>query len=169
VANDDPAEQLKKLSELRAQGVLSEAEFTAAKAKVLGSTDSSKPSVTPTGIAAALGFAAVIIGSIGPWATSPLSSASGFDGDGKITAIAGVIGLVLIAGKRPGFAPLMALVAIGVGIYDAIHIHDRLRHVTLFGAQIDHVGWGVYVVIGGAVIAAVSAFKSIEGTSVAGS
>ena len=113
MANDDPAEQLKKLSELRAQGVLSEAEFTAAKAKVLGSTDSSKPSVTPTGIAAALGFAAVIIGSIGPWATSPLSSASGFDGDGKITAIAGVIGLVLIAGKRPGFAPLMALVAIG--------------------------------------------------------
>ncbi len=36
MANDDPAEQLKKLSDLRAQGVLSEAEFTAAKAKVIG-------------------------------------------------------------------------------------------------------------------------------------
>ncbi len=36
MANDDPAEQLKKLSDLRAQGVLTEAEFTAAKAKVLG-------------------------------------------------------------------------------------------------------------------------------------
>jgi hypothetical protein len=32
---------------------------------------------------------------------SPLSSASGFDGDGKITAIAAVIGIVLIAGKHP--------------------------------------------------------------------
>lgn len=38
MADNDPAEQLKKLSELRAQGVLSEAEFTAAKAKVLGNT-----------------------------------------------------------------------------------------------------------------------------------
>lgn len=36
MADNDPAEQLKKLSDLRAQGVLSETEFTAAKAKVLG-------------------------------------------------------------------------------------------------------------------------------------
>lgn len=34
--DNDPADQLKKLADLRAQGVLSEAEFTAAKAKVLG-------------------------------------------------------------------------------------------------------------------------------------
>ena len=36
MADNDPADQLKKLADLRAQGVLSEAEFTAAKAKVLG-------------------------------------------------------------------------------------------------------------------------------------
>jgi hypothetical protein len=163
VANDDPAEQLKKLSDLRAQGVLSEAEFTAAKAKVIGGTQPLTAGVTASGVTCALGFAAVIIGSIGPWATSPLSSASGFTGDGKITAIAAVIGIFLIFRKAPRTATLMALVALGIGIYDAIHINERLRNVTLLGAQIDHVGWGVYVVIGGAVIAAVAALKSRTG------
>lgn len=38
MAENDPADQLKKLADLKAQGVLSEAEFTAAKAKVLGGT-----------------------------------------------------------------------------------------------------------------------------------
>lgn len=37
MADNDPADQLKKLADLRKQGVLSEAEFSAAKAKVLGS------------------------------------------------------------------------------------------------------------------------------------
>jgi len=35
-AADDTTEQLKELAELKAQGVLSDAEFAAAKAKVLG-------------------------------------------------------------------------------------------------------------------------------------
>lgn len=163
MANDDPAEQLQKLSDLRAQGVLTEAEFTAAKAKVLASPAQPRTvtaGASTSGIACALGFAAVIVGSIGPWATSPLSSASGFTGDGKITAVAAVIGIFLILRKAARTATLMALVAAGVGIYDAIHINDRLRTVRLFGAQIDHVGWGVYVVIGGSVIAAVAALKS---------
>jgi Short C-terminal domain len=160
MTNDDPVGQLKKLSDLRAQGILSEAEFTAAKAKVIGSTETANTGVTPTGAACGLAFGAAIIGSIGPWATSPLSSASGFQGDGKITAVAAVIGLAAIATKRTGLATLAALVALAVGVYDAIHIHDRLRSVTLFGAQVDHVGWGVYVVIIGAAVAAVGAYKS---------
>lgn len=164
---DDPAEQIRKLSKLHTQGLLSEAEFTAAKAKVLDSpAQLAAPGVTVTAgvstsaIACTLGFAAAIIGSIGPWATSPLSSASGFDGDGKITAAAAVIGIFLILRKAPRTATLMGLIALGIGIYDAIHIHDRLRNLTLFGSQVDRVGWGVYVVIGGAFIAAVAAFKS---------
>jgi hypothetical protein len=70
VANDDPADQLRKLSDLRAQGVLSEAEFTAAEAKVIGGSEPAKSGVTLTGAACGLGFGAVIIGSIGPWATA---------------------------------------------------------------------------------------------------
>lgn len=38
MADTDPADQLKKLADLRAQGMLSEAEFNAAKAKVLAGT-----------------------------------------------------------------------------------------------------------------------------------
>jgi hypothetical protein len=34
----DPLEQLKELGELRAQGILTEAEFESQKAKILGST-----------------------------------------------------------------------------------------------------------------------------------
>jgi hypothetical protein len=45
-----------------------------------------------------------------------------------------------------------ALIA-AVGIYDAIHIHHVAAQVRFGGVQLDHVGWGVYVVVAGAVIA----------------
>jgi hypothetical protein len=105
--------------------------------------------------AALLGGAALIaIGSVGPWATSPLSSASGTTGDGVIT----LIGALLIAGGTlftSGRSLLLILILIvgGIGIYDFIHEHDKLRAITLDGVQIDHIGWGLYVVVIGAVVA----------------
>ena len=46
------------------------------------------------------------------------------------------------------------------GVYDAIHIHRGLEHLKLFGAHVDQVGWGVHVVIVGAVTAGVAAMSS---------
>jgi ABC-type transporter Mla maintaining outer membrane lipid asymmetry permease subunit MlaE len=60
-------------------------------------------------------------------------------------------------GSRLAFVAI--LVAGGVGIYDLIHTSNRLRSVTFDGTQIDHVGWGLYVVVGGAVIALIGLMK----------
>jgi hypothetical protein len=103
--------------------------------------------------AALLGGAALIaIGSLGPWVTSPLASASGTSGDGVFT----LIGAVLIAGAAlftSGRRLLLALVVIvgAIGIYDLVHELDKVRSVKLEGLQIYHVGWGLYVVVIGAV------------------
>jgi hypothetical protein len=105
--------------------------------------------------AALVGGAVLIaIGSVGPWATSPLTSASGTSGDGVITLIAAVLiaGAALFTASR-GLLGLLIVVAGGVGIYDLIHEHNKLQSVTLGGVQIDHVGWGLYVVVVGALIA----------------
>jgi hypothetical protein len=105
--------------------------------------------------AALLGGAALIaIGSVGPWATSPLASASGTSGDGVFT----LIGALLIAGaalftQGRGLLVILIVIVGAIGIYDFIHEHDKLRSVTLDGVQIDHVGWGLYVVVIGSVIA----------------
>ena len=105
--------------------------------------------------AALLGGAGLVaIGSIGPWVTSPLASASGTSGDGVFT----LIGAVLIVGATlftTGRRLLLALILIvgAIGIYDFVHEHDKVRSVTLDGLQIYHVGWGLYLVVIGAVIA----------------
>ena len=101
-----------------------------------------------------VGAVFIAIGSIGPWATSPITSASGTSGDGVITLIAAIVlaGAAILSNGRI-LACLAILVAGGVGIYDLIHIHDRLQSVTLGGVQLDHVGWGLYVIVVGAVIA----------------
>lgn len=109
-----------------------------------------------------VGAVVAAIGSVGPWATSPLSSASGTDGDGVITLIAaivlGLVALVAARGAR-GLMLIAIVVTGGVGIYDAIHIHNEVAATTLNGTQLDHVGWGVYVVIVGAVIGLIGWIK----------
>ena len=103
----------------------------------------------------------VAIGSVGPWATSPLVSVSGTSGDGVITLIAAIVlGIVaMLPNKHVFLASLAVLVAGGVGIYDLIHISHTLQSATLGGVQIDHVGWGLYVVVVGAVIALAGLLK----------
>jgi hypothetical protein len=114
----------------------------------------------PTAVAW-LGLAIIIVGSIGPWATAPLASISGTDGDGKITIGAAVLGALLLLIRARAGVLLLALVALAVGIYDAIHIHKVVARTTFFGAQVDHVGWGVYAVIAGAVIAFAGAWQAM--------
>jgi hypothetical protein len=107
-------------------------------------------------LAVFIGLLIAAVGSVAPWVTTPLSSASGINGDGKITiGLAAIAGLVLFGRgrSRQAVLALLSLGVAGVGIYDAIHIHRAAAHVTLFGQQLAHVGWGVYAVIAGGVLA----------------
>ena len=100
------------------------------------------------------GLALVIVGSIGPWATSPLTSVSGLDGDGKWTIILAVAAVYwLVRRGAPDIrAGLICLAILGFGVYNAIHIHQVVSRVTIYGTQVDHVGWGVYAVIAGVLL-----------------
>jgi hypothetical protein len=116
-------------------------------------------------VAVFAGLALVIVGSIAPWATSPLSSVSGTEGDGKLTiGVAVIAGLVLLLGRGGrGWIAALSLILLGIGIFEAIHIHKHVAKVTLFGQQVDHVGWGVYALIAGAAIAFTASFREMTG------
>jgi hypothetical protein len=153
------AQQLRKLAELRAQGVATGSEIAAARATVLASTRPGNSGGATLAVAA--GFVAVIIGSIGPWVVaSPLSSVSGFDRYGRITLVAAAIGIFLELVQQQGWAMVLGLTASTIGIYEAIAVHETLRHERVFALQIGHLGWGLYVLIVGGVIAAVGASSS---------
>jgi hypothetical protein len=101
-----------------------------------------------------LGLILCIIASVAPWATSPVVTADGTDGDGKITIAIAAIGLiVLFARGSARTLMVLSLILVGFGVFEAIHIHDTVSGVTLFGQQVADVGWGVYALIAGSVIA----------------
>ena len=106
-----------------------------------------------------VGFALLIVGSLGPWATAAFASVSGTNGDGKLTLAAGVIGAVTLlpGGPVAVFSALVGLAGLGVSVYDIAHISDKASQFTLGGVQIIQVGWGLYVCAGGAVIAIIGA------------
>jgi hypothetical protein len=108
-----------------------------------------------------LGLVLCIIGSLAPWATSPINSAAGIDGDGKITIGIAILALILLVVRdsAPTLATL-SLILIGFGVFEAIHIHDKVSQVTLFGQQVDHVGWGVYLIIAGGVLAFLGSWQA---------
>ncbi len=164
MANTNPAQQLRRLAELRAQGVATESELAAAKAKVLAST---RPGNSGgTALAATAGFGAVIVGSIGPWvAAGPLSSVSGFDGYGRFTLVAAVIGIFLELLQQQGWAMVFGVGAALIGTYHAIDLHNALAHERVFALDVGHVGWGLYAVIVGGVIATIGASSSRRRTS----
>lgn len=100
------------------------------------------------------GLALVAIGSVGPWVTASLGSQGGLNGDGKWTILlAAVAAFILVRRGEPDIrAGLICMVILGLGVYDAAHIQHVLARVTVLGTQIDHVGWGVYAVIVGALV-----------------
>jgi hypothetical protein len=105
------------------------------------------------------GLAALVAGSIGPWATALNISVSGTHGDGKLTLAAAAIALVALLVGRGGavVALLVSLAALGISVYNIIHISHKAADVTFAGTQVASVGWGVYVAAVGAVLAAVGA------------
>jgi hypothetical protein len=159
MAGTNSAQQLRKLAELRAQGSASESELAAAKAKVLASTRPGNSGGATLAVTA--GFGAVIVGSMGPWVVAgPLSTVSGFDGYGRFTLVAAVIGIFLELVQQQGWAMVLGVAAAAIGIYHAIDVHDTLAHERVFALDVGHVGWGLYAVIVGGVIATIGASSS---------
>jgi hypothetical protein len=54
----------------------------------------------------------------------------------------------------------LSLILIGFGVFEAIHIHDKVSQVTLFGQQVADVGWGVYALIAGGVLAFLGSWQA---------
>jgi hypothetical protein len=108
-----------------------------------------------------LGLVLCVVASTAPWATSQVDSASGLDGDGKITIAIAALALVLllVRDSAPTLATL-SLILVGFGIFEAIHIHDKVSKLTLFGQPVVHVGWGVYVLIAGGVLAFLGSWQA---------
>ncbi len=119
-----------------------------------------------TSVRMVIGFVAVgliVVGSIGPWVSSPLGSVSGMNGDGKWTLVAC---LPALAGLLRQARPLVGIVGLIVGavaLYDGTHINDRIQKFNVQGLA--QVGWGVWLVgIGGAaLLAAAIGPKSMYG------
>jgi len=119
-------------------------------------------------IAAAL---AVIVGSIGPWATVTIAflgqmKLSGQSCDGEYTVWGGVIagllmGAVCLNPRRAGIAALSALLMLlvaGIGIYDWMNVNDAVSDARgeRFVASAS-VGWGLVMVTIGGLIGAIAA------------
>ena len=104
---------------------------------------------TTGGTIAALGFVLAIVGSIGPWVANVVGS-SGFQIQGKITAGIAVIGMMFLLFGRTAakLVMLVAMCELALGGYEYEHVH------SMFGRG---VGWGVYAVIAGAILAAAGA------------
>lgn len=100
-------------------------------------------------------FGATLIGSLGPWATLGVFSKAGTDGDGVITLIAGIIGiilaLVLTRGARVAVG-VLGLIILAIGIIDIADVSSSGEE--LFGEEISpSVGWGLWVVTPGGAAA----------------
>jgi hypothetical protein len=67
--------------------------------------------------------------------------------------------LLLISDSPPTLATLF-LILIGFGVFEAIHIHDKVSQATLFGQQVDQVGWGVYMLVAGGVLAFLGSWQT---------
>jgi hypothetical protein len=107
------------------------------------------------------GFLVAIIGSIGPWVSSPYDSASGMHGAGKLTIALAIIGLLVVTfDKAPAFVPMIGLVLAVLGGWEWYHTRSASPNAVLLGVHVGSVGWGVYAVIGGGVIAFLTAQKT---------
>lgn len=108
-----------------------------------------------------VGFVVAIIGSVGPWVSSPFDSPSGLHGAGKITLALAIIGLLLVAFDRaPVFVPLIGLVLAVLGGWEWYHIRSAGLGTVVLGVLHGSVGWGVYAVIAGGAVAFITAQKT---------
>jgi predicted membrane channel-forming protein YqfA (hemolysin III family) len=103
-------------------------------------------------VSAYLGASAIIIGTIGPWATTALESIAGTKTDGTWTLFAGVLALVLLMARRVVLFNILIGLAVGA---EAIHRITKVNgySVEAFGQTVHpaSVGWGLWVMVIGCV------------------
>ena len=99
----------------------------------------------------ALGIAAMVIGSFGPWAKIAVLGASvcGVDGSNDgwgILVLALIAGVTLMGGRWLGVA-VASVIALAISYYDRTHV----QHVAGKASVLLTVGWGLNLVLAGAV------------------
>jgi hypothetical protein len=108
------------------------------------------PAITWPKATSYLGAAAIIVGTIGPWATSALESIAGTSTDGKWCIFAGVLALVLLFVRRVILFNVLIGLAVGA---EAIHRITKVNgySVHALGQEIHpaSVGWGLWVMLVG--------------------
>jgi hypothetical protein len=108
--------------------------------------------------------AAVVVGSLGPWATNAFASVNGLSGDGWITLILAGLGLASLYKaynaepvRLQSWAPvIIGIIVAALGLYDAAQVEDAGS--TRFG-QVATVGWGLYLVIAGGIAMAIAGWR----------
>lgn len=136
-------------------------EATAVATGVVAPTVSTSPEQTSRWpilrLIAALGAVAVVIGSVGPWATVSMFSVSadvnGTDGDGVYTLIGGLLILALVYTRNSATAIVFAVLTAMTLTSDLSNVSDLIGDPGLGDIS---VGWGLHLATAGAVIALVA-------------
>jgi hypothetical protein len=114
---------------------------------------------SPTRIAAFGGAAAIIVGSVSPWATVSTAfgtlSINGTEGDGLITIAGGVVLLLLIGMTKHVGSIIVSALTGAVLVYDLFNVN---ANVSGGGNEFVNasVGWGLWLATIGAVLAFLS-------------
>jgi hypothetical protein len=115
---------------------------------------------------ASLASLGIIIGGVGPWATWLNSVAiSGTSLHGWREVAVGVVALAMLFIRQLGGRLVPTLIAAAMGVIglvggiDAINTVTREGAITIFGVTYRYLGaaWGLYLVVAGAAVLAVSA------------
>lgn len=102
--------------------------------------------------------AAVVVGSLGPWATIGPFTTSGTSGDGAITLV-----LAALATTAIGLGRLLPGVAVAGGLVAAIGAYDALDIASTGGPLDPSPGWGVLLTTAAGAALAVWAVRTLRG------
>ncbi|EID81749.1 MULTISPECIES: hypothetical protein [Rhodococcus] len=111
---------------------------------------------TPNVVAGLVACLAIVVGSLGPWATSLSYGVAGTEGDGVITLVLAAVAAAALFAiyARGGFtkfgdrwiAPVAGVVILVIGVVDAVDVNGN--EVEFMNTMVSTgVGWGLWVVL----------------------
>ncbi|MGW5151314.1 hypothetical protein [Rhodococcus koreensis] len=111
---------------------------------------------TPNIVAGLVACLAIVVGSLGPWATTLSFGVAGTEGDGKVTLVLAAVGAVALFAiyARGGFtkfgdrwiAPAAGVGVLVTGIIDAMEVNGN--EVEFMNTMVSTgIGWGLWVVL----------------------
>lgn len=121
----------------------------------------------PNIVAGLVACLAIVVGSLGPWATSLSFGVAGTEGDGVITLVlaAGAAAALFAIHARGGItkfgdrwlAPVAGVGVLGIGIVDAMEVNGN--EVEFMNTMVSTgIGWGLWVVLLSAAALSVSSW-----------